>query len=699
MMKMNQIMKIKVQHWQRGIALLILMLIVLLMATSLLLARLNKGDNQLIRQAQTVKALAQAKAALIGFAATYADDPDHKGQPQGYLPCPDFNGDGSSANAGSTDASCSGSEKSVIGRLPWRTLGLPPLRDGNGDCLWYAVSGSYKDQQKKPLTSDDDGLFIIKDADGNTIAGTTATDQAIAVVFSPGQSLGTQDRTRSSAATECGGSTTAPAIDKINDVSNYLESLGGINNATGGGKFSYGVGGSSGFFGTSNALETATFVSAPETKDANGQVIFNDVLSIITPKDFEPVYRRMNEWVAEQVTDCLTTYQKKNVENLLDEYDVVIGSHSPVAGTYRKTQEEYIQNYIDDRISNCKYTNCSCNNVLNQRATCITNCGTDNICKNTCQEKFDIEQIKCINNMNTCKNDCEKTAVITKYSENAIRVNPTYPWATKILNTVYTDDSSIQFGRVPMTLSNTHSENPYMSDKWMVLNGTYNYPSNPTNDPDKEPVCFESTEDRNKYEWWWWENWRDLVFYAVDASVTPNMGTYFWIDAQQGAEEINPITGEWKQEDKSEYDKRLVETKEKTLATIKQPVSSPVQVSDWEYVTSIPSASPTATHFKVETWEVTNVVDSITGKLQKNKTTNLNIDFIDFVVLVGGRRLSTQPVIPPNRNITEVRDYLEGNNAISVSIFEKQPLTDEFNDVVCINAKINCRSVPRGGNL
>jgi len=286
MMKMNQIMKIKVQHWQRGIALLILMLIVLLMATSLLLARLNKGDNQLIRQAQTVKALAQAKAALIGFAATYADDPDHKGQPQGYLPCPDFNGDGSSANAGSTDASCSGSEKSVIGRLPWRTLGLPPLRDGNGDCLWYAVSGSYKDQQKKPLTSDDDGLFIIKDADGNTIAGTTATDQAIAVVFSPGQSLGTQDRTRSSAATECGGSTTAPAIDKINDVSNYLESLGGINNATGGGKFSYGVGGSSGFFGTSNALETATFVSAPETKDANGQVIFNDVLSIIHAQRF-----------------------------------------------------------------------------------------------------------------------------------------------------------------------------------------------------------------------------------------------------------------------------------------------------------------------------------------------------------------------------------------------------------------------------
>ncbi len=32
----------------------------------------------------------------------------------------------------------------MIGRLPWRTLGLEPLRDGNGECLWYAVSGSHQ---------------------------------------------------------------------------------------------------------------------------------------------------------------------------------------------------------------------------------------------------------------------------------------------------------------------------------------------------------------------------------------------------------------------------------------------------------------------------------------------------------------------------------------------------------------------------
>jgi hypothetical protein len=31
-----------------------------------------------------------------------------------------------------------------LGRLPWKTLGLPDLRDGHGERLWYAVSTKYK---------------------------------------------------------------------------------------------------------------------------------------------------------------------------------------------------------------------------------------------------------------------------------------------------------------------------------------------------------------------------------------------------------------------------------------------------------------------------------------------------------------------------------------------------------------------------
>ena len=75
----------------------------------------------------STRALATAAAALIGYAA--ADD-----NRPGSLPCPDTDNNGSSQlYAGSF---C----PSEIGRLPWRTLGLPDLRDGSGERLWYAVS-------------------------------------------------------------------------------------------------------------------------------------------------------------------------------------------------------------------------------------------------------------------------------------------------------------------------------------------------------------------------------------------------------------------------------------------------------------------------------------------------------------------------------------------------------------------------------
>jgi len=112
---------------QSGAALIALLAIFMLSATGILLYRLNnRTDFMLENQAQTARALAKAKEALIGYAATYAET--HPGQPQGYLPCPDNNGDGSA------EAACSTEGNSVIGRFPWRTLGLPPLRDGSGEC-------------------------------------------------------------------------------------------------------------------------------------------------------------------------------------------------------------------------------------------------------------------------------------------------------------------------------------------------------------------------------------------------------------------------------------------------------------------------------------------------------------------------------------------------------------------------------------
>jgi hypothetical protein len=156
--------KTKYREAQTGAALLIFLTILVLGMATFLLAKLNQTSLKLEDQAQTAYALAEAKAALLGFAAAYSEN--HTGQPQGYLPCPDFNGDGSSPYSGSSDTSCGDGGKSVIGRFPWRTLGLPVLRDGNGECLWYAVSGTYKDRPKSltyMLTNDTNGLFSIQD--------------------------------------------------------------------------------------------------------------------------------------------------------------------------------------------------------------------------------------------------------------------------------------------------------------------------------------------------------------------------------------------------------------------------------------------------------------------------------------------------------------------------------------------------------
>ena len=203
---------------QRGVALLALLIIVLLATTYTLIGRLSSPGIDTERQARASTALAQAKEALIGFAITYRDSHPTPLSPPvfGYLPCPDTNNDGVSDACGLQDVS-------IIGRLPWKTLGLPPLRDGAGECLWYAVSGSAKDTPKTAIYNwDTTGQFIVLDAAGAVLAGATPHDRPLAVILSPGAPLG--GKTHDSAgAIECDGS---------NTVTDYLEGIGALGVGT-----------------------------------------------------------------------------------------------------------------------------------------------------------------------------------------------------------------------------------------------------------------------------------------------------------------------------------------------------------------------------------------------------------------------------------------------------------------------------------
>ncbi|MCF8179303.1 MAG: hypothetical protein K9J74_12400, partial [Sulfuritalea sp.] len=186
-------------------------------------------------QQQTGEALLQAREALIGYALRFreeqaAEDADAVGEDDqtmyGYLPLPDL-GSTHNNNTGCTSEGCdaanfsgNGLEVTVIGRFPWSKLGTGPLRDSNGECLWYAVSGSHQRiQRHSPMNWDTLSQLDVVIANGTAAmasAITSAHDRPIAVIFSPGPPLPGQDRSTSATdtVTECGGNY---------DVSNYLD--------------------------------------------------------------------------------------------------------------------------------------------------------------------------------------------------------------------------------------------------------------------------------------------------------------------------------------------------------------------------------------------------------------------------------------------------------------------------------------------
>lgn len=196
-------MKPATKNRQQGAALLVLISIIVAALAFLLVKALSSNSTSGRDQANAA-ALSQAKQALIGFAATYRDM--NANQVFGYLPCPDTD------NNGVINAPCGAQDVSVMRRLPWNTLGLPPLRDSAGECLWYAVSGRAKDNPKTDVFNwDTAGQFQIEDADGAVLFAAGTHDTPLAVIFAPGSVLASQDRTPVAGVSECGGNNTAAA--------------------------------------------------------------------------------------------------------------------------------------------------------------------------------------------------------------------------------------------------------------------------------------------------------------------------------------------------------------------------------------------------------------------------------------------------------------------------------------------------------
>jgi hypothetical protein len=192
----------------------------------------------------------QARESLLAYAATYRDDPSHSTEVFGYLPCPDTDGDGQA------ESTCSSAGNAAIGLLPYKTLGLTDLRDSDGNCLWYAVSGRLKNNPKdtgSALNWDVQGQFSVTDANGSAlVAPEDSRGGAAAVIFSSGAPLATQSRSGSGAG-PCG-------IDP-SQFTSYLD--GNYNFAT---------------------STTIALTQGPVT-NAGGTITNNDKLAWISPKE------------------------------------------------------------------------------------------------------------------------------------------------------------------------------------------------------------------------------------------------------------------------------------------------------------------------------------------------------------------------------------------------------------------------------
>lgn len=211
---------------QSGGSLLILMLVMLGVFATVVVSSLRGRNSEDQRREQSTAAIEQARQALLAWslsrdgAAGSCGAATHPCSPV-ELPCPDRNAIGSVAE-GTHSTPCNGNNANTrIGRLPWKTLGIPKLVDGYGEPLWYSVDRQFVvhtlNLDVRRINSDSLATQQIYAANGATNLSLNG-ETAAAVIFAVGPALIGQTRSNQV-------------------VSNYLEAVNGRNNATLGGPF------------------------------------------------------------------------------------------------------------------------------------------------------------------------------------------------------------------------------------------------------------------------------------------------------------------------------------------------------------------------------------------------------------------------------------------------------------------------------
>lgn len=131
-----QINRCATRHKNRGIALLLMLSFLIVVFTTVVIARLSLNDLAQKRQTATLKALTETRDAIMAWSLTQ----NSSALPPGALPCPDTDLDGNlDGNSDYTGIICT----RELGAVPFVTLNIPEPRDGDGAKIWYGVSNIY----------------------------------------------------------------------------------------------------------------------------------------------------------------------------------------------------------------------------------------------------------------------------------------------------------------------------------------------------------------------------------------------------------------------------------------------------------------------------------------------------------------------------------------------------------------------------
>lgn len=238
---------------QRGAVLIVMLVIFVLGTAALMLNALGRASVHIERDKKTADALAQAKDALIARSVSDFNRP-------GSLPCPDALTDIAGTNVpndGIADLLVGNDCPSYAGRLPWKTLGLPDLRDGSGEGLWYVLSRNFRDDNSNHINSETLGTLAISGAQ-NII-------NIAALIVAPG----------------------APICGRGHDTNNVTQYLEAISSAT-----------------ATSAIAATASNDCPIPAAA-----YNDTLLAITaPQLIQPVEMR----IAREAKSCLDNYALAN---------------------------------------------------------------------------------------------------------------------------------------------------------------------------------------------------------------------------------------------------------------------------------------------------------------------------------------------------------------------------------------------------